>query len=78
MGAISCMPRRSDRPVAHGIAAVAWGLWQGKSAILSVAKRVAEVQVACRVPVPEDEYVGRLHFGLVEVVYEWARGMVWS
>jgi len=41
-----------------------------------VATRVAEVQTACKVPVPEDEYLGRLKFGLVEVVYEWARGMV--
>ena len=49
---------------------------QGKAAILRVAGKVGAVQVACRVPVPEDEYVGRLKFGLAEVVYEWARGMV--
>jgi antiviral helicase SKI2 len=49
---------------------------QGKDAFLAVAAKVAAAQVACRVPVTEEDYLGRLRFGLTEVVYEWARGMV--
>ena len=39
------------------------------------AAEVAEVQLACGMDTPVDEYVKTLNFGLVEVVYEWARGM---
>ena len=27
-------------------------------------------------PIPVDDYVEQFHFGLMEVVFEWARGMV--
>lgn len=32
--------------------------------------------MACGLNQTVEEYVGELNFGLVEVVYEWARGMV--
>lgn len=41
-----------------------------------MAKRIGEVQVACGLNQTVEEFVGELNFGLVEVVYEWARGMV--
>lgn len=43
-----------------------------------MAKRIGEVQVACGLNQTVEEFVGELNFGLVEVVYEWARGMVSS
>lgn len=44
--------------------------------VRAVATRIGEVQVACGLNQTVEEYVGELNFGLVEVVYEWARGMV--
>ena len=41
-----------------------------------MAKRIGEVQVACGLNQTVEEFVGELNFGLVEVVYECARGMV--
>lgn len=41
-----------------------------------MAKRIGEVQVACGLNQTVEEFVGELNFGLVGVVYEWARGMV--
>lgn len=41
-----------------------------------MARRIGEVQVACGLNQTVEEFVGELNFGLVEVVYEWARGMV--
>ncbi|OWK13263.1 hypothetical protein Celaphus_00014434 [Cervus elaphus hippelaphus] len=38
----------------------------------------AEVQAACGLNQTVEEFVGELNFGLVEVVYEWARGMPFS
>lgn len=32
--------------------------------------------MACGLSQTVEEFVGELNFGLVEVVYEWARGMV--
>lgn len=37
--------------------------------------RVAEVQVECGLPLSTEEFVRGFKFGLVEVVYEWAKGM---
>jgi superfamily II RNA helicase len=48
---------------------------QGKAEILALAKTIGETQRDCGVDMPVDEYLGTLKFGLVEVVYEWARGM---
>uniref|UniRef100_A0A5F9DK72 SKI2 subunit of superkiller complex n=1 Tax=Oryctolagus cuniculus TaxID=9986 RepID=A0A5F9DK72_RABIT len=53
-------------------------LKQGVERVRSVAKRIGEVQVACGLNQTVEEFVGELNFGLVEVVYEWARGMPFS
>lgn len=50
-------------------------LKQGVERVRAVAKRIGEVQVACGLNQTVEEFVGQLNFGLVEVVYEWARGM---
>ena len=50
---------------------------QGKDRITAIADRVTAVQVAQRANVAEDgAESNNLNFGLSEVVYEWARGMV--
>lgn len=51
---------------------------QGVERVQAVAKRIGEVQMACGLNQTVEEFVGELNFGLVEVVYEWARGMVSS
>lgn len=48
-------------------------LREGLDAILAIAERVERVQEAHKVP---GEEFRQLKFGLVEVVYEWAKGMV--
>uniref|UniRef100_UPI003704D4CD Superkiller complex protein 2 n=1 Tax=Homo sapiens TaxID=9606 RepID=UPI003704D4CD len=53
-------------------------LKQGIERVRAVAKRIGEVQVACGLNQTVEEFVGELNFGLVEVVYEWARGMPFS
>ncbi|KAK1327494.1 hypothetical protein QTO34_012996 [Cnephaeus nilssonii] len=53
-------------------------LKQGVERVRAVAKRIGEVQVACGLSQTVEEFVGELNFGLVGVVYEWARGMPFS
>ncbi|KAL5534027.1 hypothetical protein ACEPAG_487 [Sanghuangporus baumii] len=48
-------------------------LEEGREALLVVAERVGEAQVRHKVATPDVEK--SLKFGLVEVVYEWAKGM---
>ena len=48
-------------------------LKEGLDAIVAIAERVERVQEAHRVP---NEEFRQLKIGLVEVVYEWAKGMV--
>lgn len=48
-------------------------LEEGRDAILAIADRVERVQEAHKIP--GEEFRG-LKFGLAEVVYEWAKGMV--
>ena len=48
-------------------------LKEGLDAIMAIAERVGSVQDAHKVP---GEEFRTLKFGLVEVVYEWAKGMV--
>lgn len=43
--------------------------------VKETAIKVAECQRACGLDTTIEEYVEGLHIGLVEVVYEWARGM---
>lgn len=50
---------------------------QGQQCITAIADRVTAVQVAQRATVAEEgAESNNLNFGLSEVVYEWARGMV--
>lgn len=44
------------------------------SEVTDTAKRVAECQKECGLDITVEEYVGSLHIGLIEVVYEWAKG----
>lgn len=49
---------------------------QGINQVLSVAQRIGELQRDCGIPQTAEEFVGQFKFGLTEVVYCWARGMV--
>ncbi|KAK9456604.1 NUC185 domain-containing protein [Dipodascopsis uninucleata] len=48
---------------------------KGQAKILEIAKRVDEVQISQKISVLEDDVFNEQRFGLMEVVYEWARGM---
>lgn len=50
--------------------------FQGIDRVLSVAQRIGELQRDCGIPQTAEEFVGQFKFGLTEVVYCWARGMV--
>uniref|UniRef100_A0A8C4EAG6 SKI2 subunit of superkiller complex n=1 Tax=Dicentrarchus labrax TaxID=13489 RepID=A0A8C4EAG6_DICLA len=50
-------------------------LQEGIDRVLSVAKRIGELQRDCGIPQTAEEFVGQFKFGLTEVVYCWARGM---
>lgn len=53
-------------------------LERGQAAIIALAEKVSSVQTAHQVILAADDsndFVSRPRFGLVEVVYEWARGM---
>lgn len=49
-------------------------LQEGRDAIIAISDRVERLQDLHKVP--RDEFRSQLKFGLVEVVYEWAKGMV--
>ncbi|KIV98030.1 hypothetical protein PV10_01723 [Exophiala mesophila] len=54
------------------------GLTRGKEAIIEIAEKVNHYQILHQVILSSDDandFVSRPRFGLVEVVYEWARGM---
>lgn len=50
-------------------------LTKGKDIVLTYARKIAELQVECGLPISVEDYVNGLKFGLVEVVYEWAKGL---
>ncbi|KAJ3044020.1 hypothetical protein HDV00_003549 [Rhizophlyctis rosea] len=50
-------------------------LEKGVQTIKDIAIRVAETQYECGLDVRREDALGGLKFGLVEVVYEWARGL---
>ncbi|SAM08621.1 hypothetical protein [Absidia glauca] len=50
-------------------------LTKGKEIILTYARKVAQIQADCGLQISVEDYVNGLKFGLVEVVYEWARGL---
>ena len=50
-------------------------LTKAKESFKAVARRVGEVQKECGLNIPVDEFIQGFKFGLMEVVFEWARGM---
>ena len=48
---------------------------QGKETILETAKEIASIEKEEFVEQFVEEFVEQFKFGLVQVVYEWARGM---
>ncbi|ORX54475.1 antiviral helicase [Hesseltinella vesiculosa] len=50
-------------------------LTKGKEIILTYARKIAEIQADSGLPISVEDYVNGFKFGLVEVVYEWARGL---
>jgi len=44
--------------------------------MLEIGERLLELQNECGLDLSRHDYLRNLNFGLVEVVYEWARGMV--
>lgn len=50
--------------------------FQGIDRVLSVAQRIGQLQRECGIAQTAEEFVGQFKFGLTEVVYCWARGMV--
>jgi len=63
-------------PDTHLFLLVCLFFFQGIDRVLSVAKRIGELQRDCEIPQSAEEFVGQFKFGLTEVVYCWARGMV--
>lgn len=49
-------------------------LQTGRDAILAISDRIGRIQDSHKVAV--EDFRSNLKFGLVEVVYEWAKGMV--
>lgn len=49
-------------------------LESGRDAVLAISDRVGHIQDFHKVPA--EDFRSNLKFGLVEVVYEWAKGMV--
>jgi len=49
-------------------------LQEGRDAILAISDRVGRIQDLHRVAA--EDFRSNLKFGLIEVVYEWAKGMV--
>ena len=49
-------------------------LESGRDAVLAISDRVGAIQDFHKVPA--EDFRSNLKFGLVEVVYEWAKGMV--
>ena len=50
---------------------------QGKKVIKEIANNITDVEIKCNVNQEDTlETIEKLNFGLMEVVYEWARGKV--
>ncbi|XP_041370282.1 LOW QUALITY PROTEIN: helicase SKI2W-like [Gigantopelta aegis] len=50
-------------------------LEKGKESILEVAERIGKLQKECGMSMPVEDFKALFHFNLMEVVFEWARGM---
>lgn len=57
-------------------ASLSFFVLQGIEHIRSVAEQIALLQRKCGLQESVEDFVEQYKFGLVEVVYEWARGMV--
>lgn len=53
-----------------------WLLLQGRLKMMEIGERLFEIQTECGLDLSRHDYFRNLNYGLVEVVYEWARGMV--
>ncbi|KAJ7334413.1 hypothetical protein OS493_014724 [Desmophyllum pertusum] len=53
-------------------------LAEGKECILNMAEHIANLQSECGLSTSVQEFKEQYHFGLVEAVFEWARGMPFS
>lgn len=51
---------------------------QGREQILQKAEMIGKLQKEVGMLMPVEDYKEQFHFGLMEVVFEWARGMVSS
>ena len=49
---------------------------QAKEDFIHVAEKIGRLQKESGLPIPVEDYVEQFHFNLMEVVFEWARGMV--
>ena len=59
----NCSPPELTKPLETGV-----------EAIKKCALVIGQTQRACGMKASEQDYVDQFNFGLVEVVYEWARG----
>lgn len=50
-------------------------LEEGRLKMLEIGERLFDIQTECGLDLSRHDYLKNLNFGLVEVVYEWARGM---
>ncbi|CEG64789.1 Putative Dead deah box rna helicase [Rhizopus microsporus] len=50
-------------------------LTKGKEIVLTYARKLAELQAECGLAISVEDYIASFRFELVEVVYEWARGL---
>ncbi|XP_074839316.1 superkiller complex protein 2-like [Carettochelys insculpta] len=69
---LSCLVCQGKGPSEPQLPSV---LRQGMERIRAVAERVALLQRDCGLRESVEDFVAQYNFGLVEVVYEWARGM---
>ncbi len=53
-------------------------LEEAKQHMMAIAASLANVQIACGLPLVVKDYVNTININLVEVCYEWARGMPFS
>lgn len=51
-------------------------IFQGVEKIKEIAQQIGDIQYNCQVKIPPSEFVEQYRFGLTEVVYQWAKGMV--
>lgn len=50
--------------------------YQAKEKTLAIAEHIGQVQKQCGLKIPIEDYKDEFNFALMQVVFEWARGMV--